>query len=272
MPIDSSAQIHRTAIVDEGVTLGANVVVGPYAIIEKGVSLGDGCTVAPHAHLLGIVVAGARNNFGTGCVIGDRPQHTGWKGEPGSVVIGDENNFREHVTVQRGMYGTGETIVGNKCYFMVYTHVAHDCRIGNNVVFANCAAMAGHGEVGDGVFISAYAAGQQYVRVGRLSFVSGTSQATKDVIPFSMLVNRNHIQSVNVIGMRRAGIARADIDAVRQAHRILYRSGDILSVGVEKLKAELGHLTIIQEILSFIANTKKGVIGPSRMGEFNEEG
>ncbi|MCX7666649.1 MAG: acyl-ACP--UDP-N-acetylglucosamine O-acyltransferase [Gemmataceae bacterium] len=271
MPIDPSAQIHPTAIIDPEAMIGPNVVVGPYAIIEKGASLGGGCQVGPHVHLYGVVQAGQRNNFGTGCVIGGPPQHTGWKNEPGWVVIGDDNHFRETVTVHRGMYGDGKTVIGNQCYFMAYSHVAHDCRIGNRVIFANCAAIAGHGEVGDGVFISAYAAAQQYVRVGRLAFVSGTSQATKDVIPFAMLVNRNHIQSINVIGMRRAGISREDIDYVRQAHRILYRSGDLLSVGVEKLKLELGHIPIVQEILQFIAGTKKGVIGPSQSSSDDEE-
>ena len=252
--------IHPTAVVSPAARLAADVRVGPFAVIEDGVTLGAGCVVGPHAHLLGTVVAGAGNAFHTGCVIGDTPQHSAYAGEPTRVEIGDGNVFRECVTVHRGMPATGTTRIGNRNLFMVGSHVAHDCRVADGCNFANCAVIGGHAEIADGAFLSGNTAVHQFCRVGRLAMLSGTSAVSQDLPPFWIVQAVNVVHGVNVIGMRRAGIPHAEIQAVRRAFKLLNRSGLTISAAVARCEAEDGHLPAVRELVGFIRGSKRGIV------------
>jgi UDP-N-acetylglucosamine acyltransferase len=261
--------VHPTAVISDEAVLPPDVRVGPFAVIEGPVRLGPGCTVGAHAHLRGPLAAGASNDFGTGAVIGGPPQHLGYKGEPTLVEIGDGNSFREHVTVHRGMPvgagpGTGTTRIGSRCLFMAGSHVAHDCVVGDDVIFANCAVIGGHVTVGDRAFLSGHSAVHQFCRVGRLALIGGMSASSKDVPPFWTIRNINDVRGLNMIGMRRAGVAPADRAAIRKAFRIIYltRPALLLSEATARIEAELGSFAAVRELLDFIRTSKRGISGP----------
>jgi len=258
MPVGS--RIHPSAIVSPEAEIAADVIVGPFAIIEAGVRLGPGCIVGPQVHLLGEVLAGSGNRFHSGCIIGDTPQHLAYKSEPTRVRIGDNNTFREHVTVHRGMPTTTETIVGNGNFFMVGSHVAHDCRVGNNCFFANCAVLGGHAEVNDGAFLSGNTCVHQFCRVGRLAMISGTTSISQDLPPFWIVQEINIPRGVNVIGMKRAGIPHAEIQAVRRAYRRINKQNLTIRAALDLVELEDGELPAIRELLAFIRSSKRGII------------
>jgi UDP-N-acetylglucosamine acyltransferase len=263
--IESPPRIHPTAIVSSDAVLAADVEVGPYAIIEGPVVLGAGCIVRGHAQILGRVVMGERNDIGPGCVIGDRPQHRAYAGEETGVVIGRDNVFREHVTVHRGMPNARvDTIIGDGNLFMVGSHVAHDCTVGHFCNFANAAVIGGHVRVGDGVFLSGHSAVHQNCRIGRLAMVGGVSVATQDVPPFWIIRNTNVVVGVNVIGMRRAGIAPAAIAAVREAFKIIYFDQMLVRDAAKAMESRFSHIPAVMEIVEFIRDSKRGVPGAHR--------
>ncbi|HJZ91859.1 MAG TPA: acyl-ACP--UDP-N-acetylglucosamine O-acyltransferase [Gemmataceae bacterium] len=263
MPVADPDRVHPTAIVSAEADLAAGVQVGPYAVIEGPVTLGLDCVVGPHAHLIGPLVMGRGNRVGTGTVIGSEPQHLAYEGQPTRTEIGDSNTFREFVTVHRGSHveGYGVTRIGSFNYFMVNSHVAHDCKIANHCIFANGALLAGHCEIEDRVFLSGLTAVHQFARLGRLSLLNGQESASHDVPPFLVVKDRYTLLGVNIVGMRRAGIPTADISAVRMAFKILYRSGLMLKLGVERLEQELGGHPLVAEMLRFIqAKSRRGIM------------
>ncbi len=253
--------IHPTAIVSADAHLAADVTVGPFTIIDGPVVIGSGSAIGPHCHLLGHLTLGAGNVIGTGCVLGDKPQHLAYKNEPTRTVIGDNNVFREYVTVHRGMpVGSESTTIGNNNLFMVNSHVAHDCHVGSHCIFANGAVIGGHVEVGDRAFLSGNSAVHQLCRVGRLALIGGTSAISQDLPPFWICQGRiNTLHGVNVIGMRRAGMAKEEIAAVRQAYKLLNRTGNTIPSALEIIEAEFGTLPAIRELIAFIKTTKRGI-------------
>ena len=251
--------IHPTAIIDPAAVLADDVGVGPYAVIDGSVTLGPGCRVGPHAHLIGPLTLGTNNLVHTGAVLGDRPQHLKFSGPPSSIVAGNDNVFREHVTVHGGTLAEG-TRLGDNNYLMANAHVAHDCRVGNNVIMANGALLAGHCTVEDGVFISGNCAVHQFNRVGRLSMLSGGATITKDLPPFCVAEGRNRLVGVNVIGMKRIGLSSAQIQAVREAYRILFLQQKLLPAAVEHVQRALGETDTVAELLSFVRASKRGII------------
>ena len=252
--------VHPTAIIDPEARLAPDVRVGPYAIIDGPVTVGPGCTIGPHAHLLGRVTLGRDNTVGTGCVLGGEPQHTGYAGEDTTVSIGDGNTFREHATVHRGMPGTPGTVIGHGNLFMVNSHVAHDCRVGDRAVFANGAAVGGHAVVGDRAFLSGNTCVHQFCRVGRLALLSGTTAISQDLPPFWIAHDGiNTVHGVNVIGMRRAGISNDEIRAVRQAFRTIHLRGLTISTAVNRVEAEDGRLPAVRELVDFIRASTRGI-------------
>lgn len=266
----ASSLIHPTAVIAPEAELAADVTIGPYAVLDGPVRLGAGCVVRSHAQLIGPLTAGAGNDFGNNCVIGDRPQHLGYKGEPTGVTIGHRNTFREHVTVHRGMpagAGRGVTVIGDDNYFMCGSHVGHDCVVGNQAIIVNSALLGGHVEVGDRALLSGNAAIHQNCRVGRLALVRGLAAVTMDVPPFWILDSPNIPVGVNVVGMRRAGMPSADIQAVRKAFNLIYRGDLMLSLAVTRVEAELGANPVIQEVVRFIRASKRGIPGAHRHPE-----
>jgi UDP-N-acetylglucosamine acyltransferase len=271
MPVAASAQVHPTAIVSTEATVADGVRIGPYTVVEGPVTIGPDCNVGPHVHLVGPLVLGRGNLVGTGTVIGTDPQHLGYQGQPTRTEIGDSNVFREHVTVHRGSHVEGVTRIGHKNYFMAHAHVAHDCKVANECILANAVLLGGHCELQDRVFMSGSSAIHQFVRMGRLSLLTGLEGVSKDVVPFVTVRDRFTLLGVNAIGMRRAGFSPDDIRVAREAFRILYRSDLMLSTAIERLATDLGSHPIAAEMLRFIHGSRRGIMRSSRHRDAPEE-
>ncbi len=267
MPLTISGGIHPSAVIDPEADLAADVRVGPYAIIEGPVQVGPGCVIESHACLSGPLTMGADNFVGHGAVIGKAPQHKGYRGEPTSLVVGDENTFREHVTVHRGtVQGTGETRIGDRNLLMVGSHVGHDCLIGDGCTLVNGALLAGHVTLDDGCILSGHAAVQQRVRIGRLAMLGGLGSSSKDVPPFVLQQGYNCVTGLNVIGMRRAGFTAATISALRSAYRTVFQEGRTLPAALERVESDLGDHPEVMEFVTFIRESRIG-INPARSGD-----
>ena len=264
--------IHSTASVDPQATLGQDVDVGPFAVIEAGVHIGDRCVIGPHAVIRRYTTMGAGCRVHPGACIGDDPQDLGFKGGESFVRIGANCVMREGVTIHRGSKEGTETVMGDGCFLMANSHLAHNVKMGNNVILANGVLLAGYVEVGDRVFISGNAAVHQFARVGTLAMVGGLGAISKDVPPYCTTRNsrQNCVAGLNVVGMRRAGFNPADRLAVRQAFKLLYRSGLNVSQAVERLRTEFpeGPVRVFWE---FVEASKRGIC-PYGGGDEEESG
>lgn len=252
--------IHPTAVIAPGAEIGADCEIGPYAVIGARVRLGPGNVVGPHAVIEGETTVGAGNRFLQFCSIGAGPQVTGWNGEAGRLTVGEGNVFREFVTVHASM---GEaTVVGSGNFVMAGAHVAHDCRLGDDVKLANAAILGGHVEVGDHAWVSGLCAVHQGVRIGTYAFVAGGSIVTQDVPPFCLVQgDRARLVSLNVIGLKRAGFGAAEMAALRGAYRALFRSGGTLQ---ERLAALDGAGGRVGELTAFLKSSARGTISTPR--------
>jgi UDP-N-acetylglucosamine acyltransferase len=252
-------RIHPTAIISPEAELADDVQVGAYAVIEGKVAIGPGSVIRPHALICGPLVMGHRNEVHAGAVLGECPQHLKYNDEPTSVEIGNENIFREYVTVHRGTTHSMVTRIGSNNFFMANSHIAHDCQVGSRCIFANGALLGGHCVIEDQVYISGNSAVHQFIRMGRLSLLSGTSSTTKDVPPFVMQQGFNAVVGVNVVGLRRSGMSRAEINAVHRAFHLLFRAGQMTSVAIQQLERELPDSTAVAELIQFIRNSTRGI-------------
>lgn len=259
MAIASSAQVHGSALIDPRAEIGEGCRVGPFVVIDGPVKVGANCEIKAGAQLVGDTTLGEGNVVHPYAVIGDAPQHLKYAGEPTRVVIGSNNVFREHVTVHRGTTLSAVTTVGSHNFFMASSHVGHDCVVGNHCTFANGSMLGGSSVLGDRVLMSGNSAVHQFVKVGRLALVSGLSGATMDVPPFVIVRGINIICGVNVIGMRRAGISNAAIDAVRKAFTILYHGMALTPVAVAEIEAKYRDVAEAMEFVAFIRSAKRGV-------------
>jgi UDP-N-acetylglucosamine acyltransferase len=259
MPIAQSARVHPTALVAPEADLGDDVQVGPYVVIEGPVRVGAGCVLRAGCRLVGPLTMGRDNTVFSNAVLGEQPQHLRYAGEATRVEIGDHNIFRENVTVHRGTTHTWVTRIGSHNFFMAGSHVAHDCTVGNGCILANSALMGGHCTLEDSVYLSGNCAIHQFVRLGRLSLLSGVSATTKDIPPFIIQQRINVVVAVNVVGMRRAGVPTAHIDAVRRAFHVLYRTGQVLPRALEEIERELGTVPEVAEMIAFIRASKRGI-------------
>lgn len=252
--------IHPTAIVGEGVTLGEGTTVGPYAIIEDGVVIGRDNQIGPHAFLGRGLTLGDANQIHPHAVIGHVPQDLGF--DPATETftrIGNRNVFREHCQVHRATQAGEATILGDENLMMACSHVAHDCVIGNNVVLVNQASIPGHCEVGDRVIMSGFTGIHQFCRIGRLAMVSALSVSNKDLPPFFIYGGRPALgEAVNRVGLRRAGISRESQKEIKEAYRLLYRSGLSIREAVDQIEATLTSAEA-QEIVTFVRTSKRGI-------------
>ena len=254
--------IHPTAIISAEAILAPDVRVGPFAVIDGPVQIGPGSHIRAHVHLMGPMTIGADNDIGTGCILGDRPQHLAYKGEDTRVEIGDGNTFREHVTVHRGMPDSrGVTRIGDGNYFMVNSHVAHDCILGNRGMFVNGCLIGGHAEIADRAMLSGNSTVHQNCRVGKLALLGACSSCTVDVPPFWIVRELNTVRGVNVIGMKRAGYSPEEIVAVRKAFKMLYLQRMTISLAVARMEQDLGHSPAVVELVDFIRKSKRGIPG-----------
>lgn len=254
-------QIHETAIVHSGAKLGKEVVIGPYAIIGENVELGDGCIVGPHVVIEGWTKIGVGNKFYHGASIGCEPQDLKFKGEKSYLFIGDYNTFRENVTISRGTAeGSCETRIGNHCLFMAYSHVAHDCYVGSNVVMANATALAGHVIVEDRVVLGGLSGVHQFSKVGKMAMVGACTKVVKDVPPF-VIVDGNpaKVGGINVVGLRRNGISPEVRDEIKKAYRILYRSNLTITQAIQQMEQELQGTPEIDHFIRFLRNAERGI-------------
>ena len=255
--------LHPTAVIAPDVKLGANVRVGPYAVIEEDVVLGDDCQIAAHAVIKRHTRMGARNRIAEHAVIGGDPQDFKFKADCLSYTeIGDDNWLREGVTVHRGSRDGSATRLGNGCFLMAYSHVAHDCTVGNNVVMANTAGIAGEVVVHDKAFISAAVTVHQFCRIGRNAMIGLSSKVVQDALPFCITDgNPGRARGLNVVGLRRNGFAKDEIAALKEAYRMLYSR-----VPLEQALAAMKdmHSPAVLEVASFIAGSKRGFAHPTR--------
>jgi len=250
--------IHPTAIIHPKAKLHPGVQVGPYAVVDEMVELGEDCVVGPYVHITGVTTIGVGNRFHTGCVIGDAPQDLKYKDEPTRLVIGDRNVFREHFTVHRSNKTIGQTVIGSDNFLMQNSHVAHDCAVGNHVILASGALLAGHVTVQDRAFVSGNCLVHQFVTVGTLAIMQGGSGISKDLPPFCVALEENLICGLNVIGLRRAGISPDERKELKNAYRILFRSGLNRITAVAAARAGCGS-SVAKKLIEFVANSKKGV-------------
>ncbi len=250
--------IHPTAIIHPGAKLDPTVRVGPYAIIDEGVEIGPGCTVGPQVYLTGLTTIGCRNRFYAGCVIGEAPQDLKYKGEPTRLRIGDQNVFREHVTVHRANKVGEDTVIGSHSFLMASSHVAHNCQLGNGVILANGALVAGHVTIGDRAFISGNCVIHQFVRVGTLALMQGGAAISKDLPPYTVARGDNGICGLNTVGLRRAGMTPAERLELKQLYHALFRGGQNLRAALVDARDKYSSAPA-KVMLSFLADSRRGV-------------
>jgi UDP-N-acetylglucosamine acyltransferase len=257
-----SVTIDGTAQVARGADLGEGTSVGPYAVIGDGVRLGAGCEVGAHAALSGPFTAGRACRFYPFASIGTDPQDLKYRKEPTDLVIGEENTFREFVTINRGTVGGGGvTRIGNRNFFMAYSHVAHDCQVGDGTIFGNAATLAGHVRVEDFANVGAFSGVHQFCRVGKHAFIGGYSVITQDALPFVKSVgNRAEAYGINTIGLERRGFTEPEIAALKRAYRILFQSGLNTSQALEKIETEIRGSAEVSYLVEFIRTSERGVI------------
>jgi UDP-N-acetylglucosamine acyltransferase len=257
--------IHPTAVVDPSAELDSSVTVGPYAVIEAGVRIGADTTVSAHAVVSGPTTIGERNFIGSFAVVGGAPQDLGYKGEATELIIGSDNQIREYASIHRGTpSGKRRTVIGNFNLLMAYTHVAHDCSIGNHVIMANVATLAGHVEVGDRASIGGLVAIHQFCRIGTFSYIGGVSGISLDVPPYVILAgtrNRTRISGVNKVGLKRNGFSRETIRMLDTAYRIIFRTPNLLMKdAIEVARKEFPECPEVQNLVKFFEDSKRGVV------------
>lgn len=255
--------IAETAVISSEAVLAPDVSVGPYAVIGPQVTIGAGTVIGPHLRIEGPTSIGERNRFFGQASIGTEPQDLKFRGEKTELRIGNDNTFREFVTVNRGTTGGGGvTTIGSNNFFMAYSHVAHDCHIGDGTIFANNATLAGHVEVGDFSTIGAFSAVHQFCRVGDHAFIGGGSICTQDVLPFVKTVGNRPAKTygINNIGLERKGFTKETIEALQRAYRILTRSKLLLQDALDRIEAELGFHAEVRYFAEFVRESKRGVI------------
>jgi UDP-N-acetylglucosamine acyltransferase len=247
------ADVHSTAVVHDGARLAPDVEIGPFCIVGAGVSLGPRVRLIAQVVVEGLTEIGADSIVHPFAVLGGPPQHLAHKGEPTRLVIGERNIIREHVTMHVGTaLGRGVTTVGSDGLFMVGSHVAHDCIVGDHVVFANNATLGGHVQVGDYVFMGGLSAVHQWSRVGRHAFVGGLAPVTKDVIPFALVGNDAHLEGMNLVGLKRRGFARETINDLRAAYRMLFAEEGAFQERVDDVARVFGASPEVSEVVAFI--------------------
>jgi UDP-N-acetylglucosamine acyltransferase len=257
----SDVQIHPSAIVDERAEIGAGTIVGPYCVIGAEVALGQDCWLQHHVTLSGPTRAGARNKFYAYCSIGQQTQDLKYQGEPTYLDIGDENTFREFVTINRSTTSEGKTRVGSRGNFLAYSHIGHDCTVGDEVVFSNNATLAGHVQVGNHAVMGGLTAVHQFCRIGRFAIMGGCSKSVQDVPPF-MIADGNpaEIRGVNLVGLERQGFTPESVKWIKEAFRLIYRSKYNTRQAMEAIRKELPQNEEITQIIEFIGQSERGLI------------
>lgn len=253
--------IHPTAVIEEGAVLGEGVEIGPFCHVAKHVRLGDGCRLLSHVSIAGRTTIGRGNIFYPFCAIGGKTQDLKYEGEPTFLEIGDNNEFRESVTVNRGTAPGTKTIVGSENHFLAYCHIAHDCNVGSHCVFSNNGTLAGHVVVEDHVTIGGLGAIHQFCKVGAHALIGGCTKIVQDVPPYFIADgNPAQIRAVNIIGLRRKGFSEEKIRQLRHAFRTLYSPELNTSQALTELERTHSDCPEVAQIIHFIKNSQRGII------------
>ncbi|MEO7361626.1 MAG: acyl-ACP--UDP-N-acetylglucosamine O-acyltransferase [Gemmatimonadaceae bacterium] len=255
-----STSVHPTAIVDPNVKIGEGVTIGPWSIVGPGCVIGDRTTLSARSTLEKNVTLGRNVYVGIGCVLGGDPQDLKFRGEETYVEIGDDTVLREYVTINRGTSHSITTRVGTGCFLMTNVHVAHDCQLGNQVIISNGTLLAGHVTVGDKVGISGNCAVHQFVRVGRFAYIGGVSKVTQDIPPFVRASgNPTTLFGLNSVGLERNGFSPEVRRELKRAYRMCFKSDLPLTQALKHAREELEMIPEVEEFLSFIEDSQRGV-------------
>jgi len=268
-----TAAIDPTARIEAGAKIGRNVSVGPYCTIGPHVTVGDGCRLIAHVNLTGHTTIGARTVIHPFASLGSAPQSFGYRGGPTTLTVGEACDIRENVTMNTGTEdGGGATTIGNGCFFMVGSHVGHDCHVGNKVVFANNTVLGGHCTIGDNVVFGGGVAVRQFVRIGDGAMIVGLSGIRADVIPFGMAQGPlAYLIGLNVVGMRRRGASKADIHRVRAAYQALFFGDGEFRARLDRVDAEHGADALVAKVIAFIRAGKRPLTMAIKRAESDED-
>jgi UDP-N-acetylglucosamine acyltransferase len=254
--------IHPTAIIDPAADIGEGVEIGPYTVVEGGVSIGEGTRIGPHVVIREGTQIGKRCHIFQFASVGEAPQAFAYRGEKTSLLIGDQNVIREFVTLHRGTpHGGGKTVIGHNNFIMAYSHVAHDCQIGNGVVMSNGATLAGHIMIEDHAIIGGLSAIHQFCRIGAHALISGLTGIAQDVPPYMLASgSRAKLFGLNIVGLKRFKFPEDTIKALKKAYRLIFRSGLTLEKALKQLgEDEISQLPEVQHLLQFIQKSKRGI-------------
>ncbi len=261
------SEIHPTAIIEDGASIGVDVKIGPYCFIGSNVVLADRINLESHVVISGLTQIGEGTHIFPFASIGHNPQDLKYKGEPSRLEIGCNNVIREHVTMNPGTQGGGLlTKVGDNCLFMVASHIAHDCTVGDNVILVNNATLGGHVKIGDFAIIGGLAAVHQFVRIGRHSMIGGCSGVENDVIPYGSIVgNRGYLSGLNLVGLKRRGFPRDIIHDLRRAYRLLFSQEGTQAERIADVSELFSDIEPVMEILDFMGvKSSRAICQPLR--------
>ena len=256
-----TVEIHPTSIVSKKAKLGVNVKVGPFTIIEDEVEIGDNTEIYSSVKIKNFTKIGSNCKIFEGSIIGNIPQHIGFKGEKTFVEIGNNVVIREYCTIHRGTnFDDGITKIGDNSYLMAYVHIAHDCKVGKETILANNVTLAGHVKIGNYVFIGGLTPIHQYCRIGDYAMVGGASAVDKDIPPFTR-ASKNHVllYGLNIVGLRRRGFTKEQIKLLKDAYKILFRSNLTLKEAIKEVEEKLPQTPEIKLLLDFVKTSKRGI-------------
>ena len=250
--------IHKTAIVDRKAKIYSNVKIGPYSVVGPNVEIKENSEVGSHVSIIGNTEIGKNNKIYPFSSIGNHPQDLKFNGEETKLEIGDNNKIREYVTINPGTNGGGGlTKIGNNCLFMVSSHIAHDCKVGNNVILANNVPLGGHAEIEDNVIIGGNSAVQQFTRIGKFAMIGGMCGVVRDVIPYGIAHgNRSVLQGLNLIGLRRKNIPNKEIMTLSNAYKEIFKNEN-LTENLDSLNKDIRKHVLVSEVINFIEKDKK---------------
>ena len=250
--------IHKTAIINSNAKISSKVEIGPYTVIGPNVEIDEDVIIQSHVSITGHTIIGKNNKIYSFASIGSDPQDMKYKGEKTELIIGENNTIREYSTINTGtIQGGGITKVGDNNLIMISAHIAHDCIIGNNIVIANSAAIAGHAEIGDYVVIGGNCGVQQFTRIGKMAMIGGMTGVSRDVIPYGLSTgNRNFLNGINVVGLRRSKIPNKDIISLTDAYNDIFKTSN-LTENLSRLNGQFKENSLVNEVLEFINKDKK---------------
>jgi UDP-N-acetylglucosamine acyltransferase len=254
-------QIHPTAVVAESAKIGKDVVIGPYCIIEDNAVVGDNTKLWSHVFVGEDTSLGSGNVVYQGAILGSISQDLKYEGGRTYLRVGNDNIIREFVTINKGTAPETETLVGSNNAFLAYTHIAHDCIVGNSVIMSNLSTLAGHVEVEDSAVIAGYVGVHQFCKIGKMAMVGGMTKITKDVPPYVKVQgDPARVYGLNSVGLDRNGVAKADRRVLRQAYNLLYRSGYNVSQAIDEIRSDLEINPVLASFLEFLERSERGIV------------